>query len=1607
MEFSYNDIKKEFNSEQKFENGYGIIINLNEIENSNEGIFKINLIPNITFPGIFAKEKVVEVGFYEGNNTIYETNILEHIYGYISTGENCYILKNIDATKNITILLNVFSQALNFGIYSIGTGIKNYSLDIFNNYYIKLPSAYFSEKYFCFKKFTPKEKEIEELGEISYDFQIYYDDQLSNIQSFIDPLINGRIYTHSLKAGEIMVYRHNSFTRYNFLYSASMNAIRGNPTLYGYSCKIFPECNLDNEKLDNLKNTDKIDIIKPINNYYINKKYYALGDQDKKGEKMSEAREQYLSIVRCESTEDYPNFGECQYTIEIDSYLDEIQLIPEISFVNSLQFYKNFYKIKIADYKNIQYLKIYFTILTGNANINLYYDREHKNLITNYNYRHVHRKEVIEITEDFVENYYILINSNDSSFVEIKYETDFYNRGYMKMNPNEVNIEFVNKQNDFIPYEIHNPHYFYPTDNPKNNDFYFSLNTLDCSMAIKYNFIDYYNLTNYFYEIKASDINYGTSYAFMLKVDNYFHTNKDDKEDCAMIIYTGEESQNTPLLIFEDIPHPSYLTNTYYIYPFSISSSLDGIIVDLKIDTENLINLKTKPIILVTFKIANQIEDIENYSINGDYTFYINKKTISKYCPTNYYQCSLTIEIIKMFGAENPYIISTTVHTSMSSVEYILKNKVYNHYLFPKSTKYFYTQIDKDEEGVVNFMFNKGNAKIYAKLVEKTSIEEKSDYNKRIKLPDMYSNDLLYYDPLNNIVKYSSKDKNNCIYGCELYINIESDESTEKDSSFTEVSFNINNKKKEIKNENSVVDMGINKYVKGNFEDKEYKYYTFIVPEDYYKISINLYSPYGKAFIREGYGYSCNEDEYFWEINPKDNFGRVIIHNTDVKIDDSSLKGVAFSIGITKRKDLQEQDINNNYLYYYLEIQGLYNNDKEYYHLTSERSIICDTGNDNYCHVLLTINRFYNIEYNLIYSSLINNNLEKINIYSKFYTQFNQQYIDSIQDLFPTNTDYSQSSNGKNYLLLDSKQMKDNIDNYILLTIDCGKKNSLIKLILSGPDVSKTLLHFNTERLIWLYQDINLYLPYDYNNNSISENYLVNIKTLKGSSELVINNGDSFTNMKGNYYVEAKSYNTAKSFEINYIEDTALLINYEQLIDDKLFKLEKNIKNEVSFSFSEDNALPQYAYIELNKALKIEVLFHDIIYNNYVNDDDLFNVKTYIINKDTLNKRKMNPKTEIKGELIEGYYLKYEKSVIIKIESDKIKTDDEYYAYIIIEKNNNNKNIYKTIKVEYSVNEIESGMEIYPNKFYFSSLAKNNSHDYYLINKQSDQDNYFIIDIAENIPVKNYFDFQVEFYPENKLYQNVNEPQIQKIDYNGRKRIIANLTKTGYEGLKLYVTKNAADENYKNYSINYYSVSNIESFENYTNFNDSLIITSNNKNTNLTFNNLWRFKRFFTVNNITYYIDIFEKNDEFSNYKSIFSTYIGNRDEKIYKKMSATSLYLFDQNLTVEIDIPKEDLKNKYFIRVLADMANSDGTRDKFIYNSADLIDNGGDEPKKVDVDENLILYVILYMVIVCLIIMIVVAIFLKLHKNKGEESEPELNTSNMPLNDKSRVSEA
>ena len=194
-----------------------------------------------------------------------------------------------------------------------------------------------------------------------------------------------------------------------------------------------------------------------------------------------------------------------------------------------------------------------------------------------------------------------------------------------------MNIEYINKEKGYVPYEVSNPHYFYPINNTQNNDFYFRINALDCSMTYKYNFEEEINITSKYYEIKKDDITFGTSYGFELKLENYFHTVKDNKEDCAMIIYTGEKNKDIPLLIIEDMFHPSDFSDSYYIYPFSINDNFNGVLVQIKYETESIIKLNREPKILITFKISNQNTDFEQYNITSDSSFFISATKVKAF----------------------------------------------------------------------------------------------------------------------------------------------------------------------------------------------------------------------------------------------------------------------------------------------------------------------------------------------------------------------------------------------------------------------------------------------------------------------------------------------------------------------------------------------------------------------------------------------------------------------------------------------------------------------------------------------------------------------------------------------------------------------------------------------------------------------------------------------------------------------------------------------------------------------------------------------------------------------------------------------------------------
>ena len=171
-------------------------------------------------------------------------------------------------------------------------------------------------------------------------------------------------------------------------------------------------------------------------------------------------------------------------------------------------------------------------------------------------------------------------------------------------------------------------------------------------------------------------------------------------------------------------------------------------------------------------------------------------------------------------------------------------------------------------------------------------------------------------------------------------------------SGLTEVSFSID--KKWTEKENGINEIPLNKYVKGVVDYiTNYKYYTITIPEDFQKISINLYSYYTKAYIKLGKNHYCTKFNRIWEIEPEEGFGRIILEAKDKSIDKQSLKGVSFFILIEYNEEMAL--LGNENLFYYLEVQGLYNNEKPYYQLNSERSIICDTGDDDHCYALLYI----------------------------------------------------------------------------------------------------------------------------------------------------------------------------------------------------------------------------------------------------------------------------------------------------------------------------------------------------------------------------------------------------------------------------------------------------------------------------------------------------------------------------------------------------------------------------------------------------------------------------------------------------------------------------
>ena len=927
----------------------------------------------------------------------------------------------------------------------------------------------------------------------------------------------------------------------------------------------------------------------------------------------------------------------------------------------------------------------------------------------------------------------------------------------------------------------------------------------------------------------------------------------------------------------------------------------------------------------ISVKIGSKEILYEEFLIK-DITFYI-KDEIKDYCKQNL-QCFIYIEITKLKNfridndLNNSYFIYTNVYNAKVSPEYIYKNIVIDYKILPNDKKYFYTQIDFNEEGEINFNFIQGNGQVYAKIVKKEEIEEHFNWNKRVKLPESEDKNLLNYNQIYQNITYTKDDTKKCEKGCELYIQVRSNEITYKRSEFTEFSFYINNKK------NNIVNIRVNNYIKGTLENGISKNYKIKIPENYKKIGINLYSAYGKANIKYG-------KKLEWNILPENEFQRLIIKSEDIQQD--SLKGAEFNISISSKYSFQEGEL-KEYLDFYLEIQPLYNNEKEYYNLIGDRSIICDTEKDTFCHVFIYLNNYSSYLNKIVYSISLTD-VKNINIYANFHHEIDiinlKTYKDSIQQLFPTNEKKDQFSNGKKYLVLDTNQLNKSKYHYILLTIDSGTPNSLIKLILSGNNNNQTLIKFNNDKVVNWSGNTNYIFP------NISSDSILNINVLEYKN---FDLNKHTIGIIGNFFFDVSKDNESYRFE-SYSK-SFIYFKYIKKTNENLCKINSNGKNVFYFDYTKE-VFPQYIYTDLENAKLIQFSF---IVNKYEekNSDNLFNIYAYIINKKNLELKIINSQYIIEGDKINGYYFKYDETGVVEIPSDKIPNvqNDKYYAYVIIEKNEENKNKYKQIITNYLSKDKNEEAEpfIYYQTTYFSNL-KNGEKESYIIKRNYANHQYLVIDVAENIPFNDNFDFAMYSYPNNtQLKFSISE-------YYGRKRIIL-FSFTNYLYIKFTVIKKFGlkNENAKNYSLIYFSTHYYDDLGMSFYYNHTIYIHKNEseKKTYLVVNNIRN-----KLGNGTYFIYIYEKNDEIDTNKKINTIYYGNKlNNEIYSKIYNENTY--DNVKKFEINFSKKDMKKKYLIRILYEPLEKKEVIGRFIYNTTlvDYDSNGKDEPDEGEEEE-------------------------------------------------------
>ena len=1172
FEINLNKKKNNINMDHIL-NGYLYNIKKNEHKDCNKDCdFQLEL--KIKKPSAYIMIQIISIDNDKDYNDI---ELIRPIIGILKdeNEKKCfYIKEKNDEEYFIDFMIEDESHSLIFEY-------NNESKNILFSQTIKYKS---SEGKFCLKKLYPK------VNFISFSFTVYIpdtDDYFSlndphsfiRTKSFLGLLYNGYFYRKIIKESNVKNSYFPSEYNGNILYFY-LYILRGIVDVSNLITNNFPfNKNENNEK----------EFFKLININNIGNEYFGtilIKNQNEMNSSPMDANKN-IFLVKCVSgigfNDEESNY--CEYNIIFYTENDLIHLR-----INEKFSYLNYEKMKLK-------MKI--------------------------NQKVEKNKLIVDLYTHFGFSYVNILNKDKNSSLNTFYNGNLINNEIIFNNDNNIELDIFDLEFEVISYDYDYVSILINGNIDNNNKdlletrFWFNDNimtTLSKRIPKKKIIIDHipraitdYNYFKTIFFIKYLNCEVNTNILDNISKERHFLSGfQDIIDNNHLIIIENDlsESKNKIQLeielkkLYNDEPVCMIYFTTFLIediglttlYPILIKENTDTPIIltskyNYIVNFEYIILNYNAPIIIsISFEeitkihLCYRINDNKIKSINIFFSqnIIISEKEIKDKCSNEENKlCVLKIEVGKqgqtIYDSEflsKKVLLNINIKSNYEKhVSYLIPNYLKDGIILGDQFQYYYTNIRQNDSGSIVLNNKKGIGLMYAKIINKNSIDEIKDWNGRIHLinRDELENcdDCLIYDINTNIINFSEKDTQNCISDlrCQIIIgiaNIENkneDNNNENDVYEYSIYFLKNNIPKQIYGN---IKIQSNKYIQGTLYNNNQNnkiIFDYFIPENVEIIKYELQCKYCSLYLITNN--SRIKQDYEEKDNNIDKYGsKIIKFEREEEIQLYYNKIISFEILIDKK---EKEKLCNFYFKISLIFKGM---QKHILLLNSEMNSICY----NECFYLIPIYNYDKLT-SLVMSISDNNLKAKVNAKLSFVIYDSIDYYDYIMfednkytknpDLIGKTPKYNRIISRKNYIIFEANNTYENmlIIGYIKIYNEVNNNNNNeaypVYFTYSKNSRKNYFLYPNRNNLLYINKNSEtknvkeIRIPDYYliknnknNNNNHKDSSIIIFSHIKGEGvvELVTNNYYLHNN-EIKLYSELKSFifdNFHSFFQINY-----------------------------------------------------------------------------------------------------------------------------------------------------------------------------------------------------------------------------------------------------------------------------------------------------------------------------------------------------------------------------------------------------------------------------------------------------------------------------------------